>query len=202
MLLDHTLGIFTHPDKEWRDIRKQRRSKALEFFTHVPLLALIPAISFYYGVTQAGWALGGGEPVFLTSSSAIILCVISYLSALAGVWIFGEFIHWMAATYSEEAVDPRRGMAVAVYVTIPIFIAGIAGVMPVLWINAAATMLAAVYSIYLIYEGIPILMNIDKERGFLYSTSIVTVALVLLVSMRVGTVLFWVMVFGPEYVPS
>ena len=202
MLLDHTLGIFTHPDSEWRDIRKQRRSKTLEFLTHVPLIALIPAVAFYYGVTQVGWSLGGGDPVYLTSASAMILCVMSYLAALIGVWIFGEFINWMAATYSEEAVNPHHGMAMAVYVTIPIFLAGIAGALPVLWVNVAATMLAAVYSVYLIYEGIPILMNIDKERGFLYSTSIITVALVLLVTMRIGTVLFWVMLFGPEYVPS
>lgn len=202
MLLDHTIGIFTHPDSEWRDIRKQHRSKTLEFLTHVPLLAIIPAVAFYYGVTQVGWTLGGGDPVYLTSSSAMVLCSISYLSALAGVWIFGEFINWMAATYSDEPVDPHHGMAMAVYVTIPIFLSGIAGAMPVLWVNAAATVIAAAYSVYLIYEGIPILMNIDKERGFLYSTSIVTVALVLLVSMRIGTVLFWVMFFGPEYVPS
>ena len=202
MLLDHTLGIFTNPNSEWRDIRKQHRSKTQEFLTHVPLLALIPALAFYYGVTQVGWTLGSGEPVYLTASSAMVLCVMSYLSALVGVWVFGEFINWMAATYSDEKIDPHHGMAIAVYVTIPIFISGIAGAFPVIWVNAAATMLAAVYSVYLIYAGIPILMNIDKERGFLYSTSIITVALVLLVSMRIGTVLFWVMIFGPEYVPS
>jgi prepilin signal peptidase PulO-like enzyme (type II secretory pathway) len=199
MLLDHTLGIFTHPDSEWKVIRGQRRSKTAEFLTHVPIIALIPAIAFYYGVTQVGWSLGGSEPVFLTAKSAAILCAMSYIAALIGVWIFGEFINWMTVTYSEEKIDPHHGMAMAVYVTVPIFLAGIAGALPILWLNAAVTALAGAYSIYLIYEGIPILMNIEKERGFLYSTSIVTVALVLLVTMRVGTVLFWIMLFGPEY---
>ena len=154
---------------------------------------------FYFGVTKVGWSIGGGEPVFLTESSAMYLCIISYISALIGVWIFGEFINWMAKTYSEETIDPHHGMSIAVYVTVPLFLAGLAGLYPELWTNAIVTGLAAAYSVYLIYEGIPILMNISKSRAFLYSSSIITVALVLLVTMRIGTVLVWGMVFGPEY---
>lgn len=199
MLLDHTLGIFTHPDKEWKSIRAEKRSRLTDFMLHVPLLALIPTLCFYFGVTEVGWAIGEGGPVFLTSRSAMVLCIMSYISALAGVWIFGEFINWMASTYSEEKIDPHHGMAIAIYVTIPLFFAGAAGLYPVLWINAVVTAAAAAYSIYLIYEGIPILMNIDKSRAFLYSSSIITVALVLLVTMRIGSVLVWGIVFGPEY---
>ncbi len=199
MLLDHTLGIFTHPAKEWRIIRGEHRSKTQEFLTHVPLIALIPTVCFYYGVTSVGWSLAGGEPVFLTVNSALVLCLFSYLAALVGVWLFGEFINWMAATYSDTPIDPHHGMAMAVYVTVPLFLAGVAGAYPVLWLNAIATVVAGAYSIYLIYEGIPILMNIDKNRAFLYSSSILTVALVLLVSLRIGTVLIWGLVFGPEY---
>lgn len=199
MLLDHTLGIFTHPDEEWKSIRGEKRSRLTDFMLHVPLLALIPTLCFYFGVTEVGWAIGDGDPVFLTSRSAMVLCIMSYVSALAGVWIFGEFINWMASTYSEEKIDPHHGMAIAIYVTIPLFFAGAAGLYPVLWINAVVTAAAAAYSIYLIYEGIPILMNIDKSRAFLYSSSIITVALVLLVTMRIGSVLVWGMVFGPEY---
>lgn len=200
MLLDHMFGIFTHPDTEWKQIRVQRRSKAGEFFSHVPFVALIPTVAFYYGVTQVGWSLGDGPLVFLTESSATVLCVISYFAALVCVWLFGEAINWMTSTYSEDSINPHHGMALAVYVTTPLFLAGAAAAVPILWLNAGVALLAACYSVYLIYEGIPILMNIEKERGFLYASSILTVALVMLVSLRIGTVLVWVMFFSPEYV--
>jgi hypothetical protein len=199
MLLDHTLGIFTHPDQEWQAIRNERRSKLNDFLTHVPLIALVPTVCFYFGVTTNGWSLGGSDPVFLTSQSAMILCAISYIAALIGVWIFGEFINWMSNTYSDEPIPDHHGMAMAIYVTVPLFLAGLAGLWPELWLNAVVTAIAAAYSVYLVYEGIPIIMNIDKNRAFMYSSSIMTVALVLLVTMRIGSVLIWGMVFGPEY---
>jgi hypothetical protein len=199
MLLDHTLGIFTHPDQEWKTIRGEQRSKFMEFITHIPLIALIPSVCFYFGVTKVGWSLSGGEPVFLTEQSALILCVISYFASLIGVWVFGEFINWMANTYSDEEIPGHHGMATAIYVSVPLFLAGLAGLYPIMWLNAGVTVLAAAYSVYLVYEGIPIVMNIDKSRAFMYSSSIMTVALVLLVTMRIGTVLVWGMAFGPEY---
>lgn len=200
MILDHTLGIFTHPGSEWSLIRQQRRTKLMEFLSHVPILALIPAVCFYIGVAHVGWTIGGGSVTTLTPQSAFTLCALSYISALVGVWVFGEFINWMARTYSEEEVNPHHGMALAVYTTAPIFLAGIVGVWPVLWLNVMVFVIAAAYSVYLIYEGIAIIMNIPKERAFLYATSVITVALVLLVTMRVGTVIVWSVGFGPEYV--
>jgi len=200
MILDHISGIFAHPQREWFGIRAERRSKTSEFLQHVPFLALIPAISFYIGVTQVGWSLTrDSKVVYLTDGSALTLCVLSYGAALVGVWCFGEFINWMHKTYSEEASNPHHGMAMAVYVTAPVLIAGLAGLWPNVWFNGAVMMLAGGYSVFLIYRGMPILMNIDRDRAFLYSTSVVTVALVMLVSLRVVTALLWASGFGPEY---
>jgi hypothetical protein len=54
-------------------------------------------------------------------------------------------------------------------------------------------------SIFLIYRGMPILMNIDRDQACLYSTSVVTVALVMPVSLRVVAALLWARGLGPEY---
>lgn len=199
MILDHMIGIFTHPDDEWKVIRGERRSQIEEFVTHVPFLAALPALAFYYGVTQVGWQIGDGDVTKLTSESALTLCLLSYGAALVGVWIFAEFINWLADTYSDKEIPKHHGMAMAVYVTAPVFLAGLAGAWPELWFNGAVMIAAAIYAVYLIYEGMPILMDIPKERAFMYSSSVVTIALVLLVSLRVGTVIVWAAGFGPVY---
>ncbi len=201
MVLDHITGILTHPNEEWVSIRQEKRSRLIEYLLHVPFLAWLPCISFFIGVHYIGWQLpGSSSTVALTMQSAAWLCVLSYLAAMAGVWIFGEFINWMHKTYSDEPENPHHSMSLAIYVTAPLFIAGIAGVWPNFWFNATVTLIAASYSVYLIYRGIPILMNIPKERAFLYSTSVFTVALVMLVTLRVASVIFWSIGFGPEYV--
>ena len=201
-ILEHTLGIMLHPDSEWKAIRNERHTFAQVFLSHVPFLALIPCLATFYGVTQVGWTAGGSEVVKLTAESALSLCVITYFAMMAGVYILGEFINWMSRTYGVADDAERRhyeGTALAVYVTIPVFLAGAVGLYPELWLMATVTVIAGCYSVYLIYEGIPILMNISKERAFMYATSVVTVGLVMTVVVRVGSVIIWGLGIGPVY---
>lgn len=200
-ILSHTVGIFTHPDREWQKIREDHDSVGHLFLTHVPILALIPVVSFYIGVTQFGFDVGDTHRK-LTPGSALSLSILTYAAILAGVYIFGEFIHWMARTYGVEGDEDTlryESHALAVFVSTPVFLVGFVGLYPDLWVNAAVTLAAVAYSIYLLYEGIPILMNIDKERAFMYASSVVTIGLVLLVIVRIGTVILWLLGFQPIY---
>lgn len=204
-LLQHTLGIFLHPDSEWKSIRNEKKEHSFKqvFISHVPLLALIPSVSFFIGVTQVGWSIGSQEPIKLTLMSALELCGLTYFALLFGVYALGEFINWMAKTYGVKDPEEERhyeGTALAVYVTTPVFLVGIFGLYPDLWLNAAATMIAGAYAVYLVYEGIPILMNISKEQAFMFATSVVTIGLVLMVIVRVGSVMLWSLGVGPVYV--
>lgn len=201
--LQHTLGIFIDPDSEWKLIRDDRSSFKQVFLSHVPFLALIPTISAYFGCTQIGWRVGSGDVVRLSNESAISLCVLAYFALLAGVFFFGEFINWMSKTYGVSGTKDSRhygGTALAVFVTTPLLLVGVFNVYPSLWVNALAMSVAGAYSVYLIYEGIPILMKIDKQRGFLFASSVVTVGLVLMVMAMIGTVLIWGMGIGPIYI--
>lgn len=202
-ILNHTLGIFLHPDSEWKAIRNEKSSFQQVFLSHVPFLALIPCIASFYGISQVGWTVGDGDPVKLTVNSALSLCVLAYFAFLAGVYVLGEFTNWMSRTYGVRDSAERRhyeGTALAVYVTTPLFLAGAFTAYPEPWLVVSAVVLAACYSVYLVYEGTPILMNIDKDRAFMYSSSIVTIGLVMLVTVMIMTVLVWGMGMGPVYI--
>lgn len=198
MILDHTLGLFLHPDSEWEAIRREDKGVLSTFLTHTPVLAAIPCIASYYGVTQVGWSVGGGELVKLEAGSALVLAVISYMALIAGVFIFGRFIDWMADVYGG---DERRhcGEKLAIFVTAPVFVASAVAAYPVLWLDMLVVTIAGCYSVYLIYEGIPILMQIPKEQGFMYASSVLTVGLILTVVLIITTVLIWAMGFDPVF---
>ena len=78
--------------------------------------------------------------------------------------------------------------------------AGIAALFPQLWFVVVVGLGALAYSVYLLYSGVPIMMNIPEEKGFIYASSVVTCGLVLLVSIMAGTVALWTMGFGPQYI--
>lgn len=108
----------------------------------------------------------------------------------------------MAKTYGVDGSEERRhyaGTAMAVYITTPLMLAGAVTAYPMLWLDAIVIMAAATYSVYLIYEGVPILMSLDKDRAFMYSSSIVTVGLVLMVTAMIATVIIWGMGLGPVF---
>lgn len=202
-ILDHTLGIFLHPDAEWKAIRNEKTSFQQVFLSHVPFLAIIPCVAAFFGVTKVGWTVGDGETIRLEMFSALSFCVLAYFAFLAGVYIFGEFVNWMSKTYGVRDSKERRhyeGTALAVYVTTPLFLAGASIAYPEPWFVMSAIVIAGTYAVYLVYEGTPILMNIDKDRAFMYSSSIVTIGLVLLVTVMISTVLIWGMGMGPVYI--
>lgn len=201
-ILQHTLGILLKPHTEWKIIRSEKNSFIQVFVSHVPFLALIPAISAYIGVTVVGWSIGDGEVIRLTSDSAMSLCALTYVALLASIYVLGEFINWMSRTFGvkeSEEVAHYEGTALAVYVSTPVLLAGFSLLFPSIWFVAVMMGLAGAYSVYLLYEGTPILMNIPKERAFMFSSSVVTVGLVLMVSLLVATVVIWGMGVGPIY---
>lgn len=201
-MLQHTLGIFTNPSREWQRIRSEKESFLQVYLRHVPLLALIPCLAGYFGVTQVGWTVGDGELVRLTAESALVMVVSAYIAQLVAVYVFGEYIKWMSRTFGAEHEASRRhyeGTALAVYSAIPIMLAGIVLVYPQVWLVVGVYLLAACYSIYLIYKGIPILMDIPMERSFIYTSSVLTVALVLAVVVLITTVIAWSSGAGPVY---
>jgi len=195
----HTFGILTHPDKEWEAIRADHETASRLYLGHVLLLALIPAGAAFYGTTQVGWQIGDGNIVRLSEASAAQLCLMFYAAMLCGIYLIGKFIDFFSLTYGVEPSE-HHGIVLAAYTATPLFLIGIIAVYPVLWVNMIAGVIAVCWSVYLLYEGLPILMKIPQERGFMFASSVLTVGLVMLVGLFAISVVVWSIGIGPEYV--
>lgn len=199
MSLTHTFGLLTNPDQAWEAIRRESESVTRLYTGHVLLLALIPALAGFIGTSQIGWQIGDGPVTRLSVSSAMSLSVLFYAAMLAGIFILGKFIDFFAATY--DAVDRTpRGVTMAAYTATPIFLIGVIAVYPNIWVNMAAGLVAIAYAVYLLYEGLPILMKIPEDRGFMFATAVLTVGLVMFVALLAISVVIWSMGIGPIYV--
>lgn len=199
MSLTHTLGLLTHPDREWEAIRNESESVGKLYFAHVLILALIPAAAAFYGSTQVGWQIGDGQVIRLTAASALQLSALFYAAMLAGIYIIGRFIDFFAATYEVRERTPR-GVTLAAYTATPVFLLGVIAVYPNIWVNMLVGLAAIAYAVYLLYEGLPILMKIPEDRGFMFASSVLTVGLVMFVGLLAISVVIWSMGIGPVYV--
>lgn len=198
-MLHHTIGLLVKPSAEWRRIATMSTGSFNALLLYPAILAIIPAVSWYYGTSQVGWTVGGGdEAIRLTAASARELTLLFYFAMLGCVASVGYFIHWMAGTYGAQA-GMVRGIVTAGLVATPLFVFGIVGIYPLLWLDLLLGVIAISWSIFLLYQGIPIMMKIPEERGFLFSSAVVAVGLVILVALMVATVLLWDIGTGPAF---
>jgi hypothetical protein len=198
MVLQHVWGLFVNPKREWESIREDKCTIGKCYAIHVLILAAIPAISGFIGTTQFGWQIGAGDPVKLTVESAGLIAVLYYLAMIVGVYAIGWMIYWMGGTYGAD-VALSQCVVLAAYTATPLFLIGIMELYPVLWVNMVVGIVALAYTVYLLYSGVPIMMGISEDRGFLFSSAVLAVGLVAFVALLAVTAILWGMGLEPSF---
>jgi hypothetical protein len=198
MILNHIWGLYAHPKEEWQTIEKRHES-LMYSFVHILTIAFIPAICSYFAAAHIGWTIGAGDAIKISESSALAMSVAMYLGLVSGVFALAYLIQWMAKTF-DATPDFTQSLELAAYTATPLLMVGLTALYPVLWFVTLAGLAALTYSVYLLYSGIPIMMNIPEEKGFIYASSVVTCGLVLLVSLMAVSAIMFGMGFGAEYI--
>jgi len=189
--------LFIRPVDAWHAIRDSNIS-AGKAFGQVLILAAIPVISGYIGTTRFGWQVAGTPQVRLTQDSALLIAAIYYLVIIAAVYSVAWMIRWMGQTYGADQPF-RRCVVLASFIPVPLFLAGIFQIYPLLWLNLLVGIPAVTYTVFLLYIGIPIMMEISEERGFLFASAVLAFGLVGLVGLLAASVILWGIGIGPAF---
>jgi hypothetical protein len=198
-MIQHSFGLLVRPSAQWRVVADLPESSFRTLILYPCFFAILPAVAWYYGTSQVGWTVGEyGDPIKLTTASARQISVLFYLGMVACVAVIGYFIHWMADTYGASSTL-TKGIVIAGLSSTPLFIAGLVGFYPLLWIDLLIGVAAVSWAVYLLYLGIPIVMGIPEDRGFLFSSAVVGVAMVILICLMVGSVMLWDMGAAPAF---
>ena len=198
MILNHLWGLYTHPKKEWHTIDKRRESYIYSL-SHIAIISLIPVLMSYYSAAHLGWSIGVGDIIKLTHNSAMLMSIGMYFGLMTGVIALALLINELAKAFDAKPTY-TQSLELAAYTATPLFMVGFAALYPVLWFVMLIGLVGLTYSIYLLYAGTPIVMHIPEGKGFIYSSSVVTCGLVLLVILMAVSVILWSVGMGPVYV--
>ena len=159
---------------------------------------LIPALSWYIGLTQIGWRAAGTEPIVVALKSGFILSVCIYLCIAAVIVTVGCAINWMTQTYKATATL-KQCIMFSFVVAMPFLVLSISGLYPVFWFDVFLLLLAILGSVILLYEGMPIFMGIPNERAFLFSSAVVVAGIIGFMVSVVAVILVWDQGFVPVF---
>jgi hypothetical protein len=119
-------------------------------------------------------AFGGSFRMPLASGLSYTLMM--FVSALIGVFIVGIVINALAPTFSGQR-DQRQALKVAAYSLTPAMLSSVLALSPIL--ATLLQLLAGLYGIYVLYLGLPVVMQSPQEKSFGYTASVVICTILL-----------------------
>ena len=187
MLFKHFCHVYK--PKECLQDADREPAKLNDILLHVAVLALIPTICSYFATVYIGWDLGIGTLFTMPAEKAIVAALAAFVALNIGVYGLGYAICWFAKTFDLNP-EPIHCTELAVFSSLPLFLLGFVALYPVLYVNVIVGLFAIAAAVYLLYTGIPIFMHIPEEEGFVYSTWVITIGLVMLVVFLGASIFF------------
>lgn len=166
------------------------------FFRYSLWLLLLPPLFSWIGANSFGWRLGAEEPLRFEPSTLTIISLGYFLALLFGFVTTTIISRWMALTYGART-SPGLHAALITIVGQPLALASVAHIFPDVFFNVVVMIPTTIWSMYLLYTGLPIMLGIPPERGMLMASSLVAWLLVAAVSLLGLTMGLWTAGFGP-----
>lgn len=160
-------------------------------------LALVPPIFLFIGSLQFGWQIGAEEVIRLSQSTLLIISLCYFLALLLGFIGMGVLLRWMAPTY-DASLELSRHLTLVATVATPMVIGSIAHLYPHVFVNMLAIIPVLIWSMYLLYRGLPILLQTTPQQGMLMASSLIGIVLVAAVTLLGITVVLWTHGYGPS----
>jgi hypothetical protein len=172
-LPQRVLSLLRRPRLEWPLIAEEVGGIRSLYFRYVIPLVVIGPLCGYIGELLFGVKMGAlvfpPDPISAGFGAAAAI-----LLHLIGIYVTSRVIDALAPSFGGEA-NPARAFKVAVYSATPVWLAGVFALYPPLWVLGVV----GLYSIYLVYRGLPILMRTNTPRPWLYALLISMFGLVL-----------------------
>ncbi len=172
-------------------------SASVVVFKDVLPLAVIPPIFLYLGSLQFGWQIGAEDVIRLSQATLLIISVCYFLALLFGFIGLATLLRWMAPTY-DATREMGRHLTLVATVATPMVVGSIAHLYPHVFVNMLAIIPVLIWSMFLLYRGLPIVLRTTPQQGMLMASSLIGIVLVAAVTLLGITVVLWTHGFGPS----
>jgi hypothetical protein len=172
-LVERVKNILIQPRAEWERIATERTGLSALLSGYILPLAVLAAACSFIGLVFIG-AGAFGYVVRLPLVTGVVNAVLQIALTLAWVWVMGLIINSFATTFNSEK-DETRANQLAAYSATAGLVASVFTILPALSILAA---IGGIYSLVLLYIGLPRMMKTPEDKRVPYFITIIVVAIV------------------------
>ena len=173
-LKERVKNILLNPKQEWEVIDAEPTVPVELYKEYIMPLAAIGPVAGMLGATIFGYRLPMMGTIRAPIGQALASMVVTYLLTLGGVYVLALIIDALAPNF-HGTKNQLQALKVAAYSSTASWVAGIFSLIPGLrWLGVLG-----LYSLYLLYLGLPVLMKAPEDRAIAYTILVILAALVL-----------------------
>jgi Yip1 domain len=175
-IIERARSLLVSPRTEWPVIAAEPATVAGLYRDYIVVVAAVPPICQFVKTSILGYAWHGFRVYRLGFGTGLTGAIVEYALSLLAVYVLAVIIESLAPSFAGQ---PSRVQAlkVAGYSYTASWAAGVAQILPGLY--ALFALAGAIYSVFLLYLGLPGTMKILPERAAGYTAVTAVIALVI-----------------------
>jgi hypothetical protein len=173
-LVERAQNILLRPGQTWPAISKEYSSVGAIYRSYVLPLAAIPALCSWIGHSLWGVSYPGIGSMHVSWGSAAMGGAATYVGQLIAVFALGLVIDVLAPTFGAKR-NQVQAVKLSAYGATAAWLGGVFQLVPGgQWL----TLLAALYTLYLLWSGLPTLMKPEPDQEVGYRVVTIVAAIV------------------------
>jgi hypothetical protein len=179
-LIERVKRILRSPRTEWVTIEAETTTPAALYTGYVMPLAAIGPVAQVIGYSVFGLTVPFLGTYRVPIGSALTTAVVQYILVLVGTYLLGLIIDGLAPTFGAQR-NPIQALKVAAYSSTAFWLAGVFALIP----GLRSLQILGLYSLYLLYLGLPTLMKSPRDKTPGYTVVVIVAAVVVFVVIGV-----------------
>lgn len=173
-LIGRVQRLLMSPKTEWAAIEQEPAETQKLIVSYVMPLAAIPAVAIVIKYAVIGMNVLG-VTYRLSLGAALVNGIVNFVSIIAFVFVLAFAIEALASRFGAKK-DFNQALKVSAYAPTAFWIAGVFHLLPGL--GSFLILAGGVYSLYLLFVGLPILLKPEAEKATQYTVVSLVAAIV------------------------
>jgi len=175
-LIARVKAILLVPVSEWPNVAAEPATVAGLYRGYIAILAAIPPVATFLHTSMLGTQVGPFGTFRVGFGTGLAVLVVSYALSLLAVYALALLVNAIAPNFDGQQ-DPLMALKVVAYALTASWIAGVGQLLPA--IGTLLMLAGGLYSVYLLYLGLPVTMKCPADKALGYTVATVIAGIVL-----------------------